>query len=153
MSEKSALIDAVLRTGALSEVYTQDLESDEEPAKAATPVKPNPLHPAAELRQRIWAKVKELAPEATTRETVEAFIKERTGMDLHPDLYGAVLATPGRARMSESIYIRLSNIMDDLDRLSRHVEPPAIQLALEQIVERLENLIEETIGMEGRQDG
>ena len=29
----------------------------EEPAKAATPVKPNPLHPSAELRQRIWAKV------------------------------------------------------------------------------------------------
>lgn len=55
--------------------------------------------------------------------------------------------------MSDSIYVRLSNIMDDLDRLSRHVEPPAIQLALEQIVERLEALVEETIGMEGRQDG
>ena len=44
------------------------------------------------IRQRIWAKVQELAPEARTREAVEAFIKERTGMDLHPDLYGAVLA-------------------------------------------------------------
>ena len=55
--------------------------------------------------------------------------------------------------MSDSIYIRLSNIMDDLDRLSRHVEPPAIQLALEQIVERLDNLLEETIGLEGREGG
>ena len=92
MAEKSALIDAVLRTGALSEVYTQDVEDlQEEPAKAA-PVKPNPLHPSAELRQRIWAKVQALAPDARTREAVEAFITERTGMALHPDLYGAILA-------------------------------------------------------------
>ena len=92
MSEKSALIDAVLRTGALSEVYTQDIEDlQDDPAKSA-PAKPNPLHPSAELRQRIWAKVQELAPEARTREAVEAFIKERTGMALHPDLYSAILA-------------------------------------------------------------
>ena len=45
-----------------------------------------------DLRRRIWAKCQELAPEAKTREAVEAFIKERTGMDLHPDLYKAVLA-------------------------------------------------------------
>ena len=92
MATKSAQVDAVLRTGALSDVFTQDLESDEEPAKAAPPVKPNPLHPSAALRQRIWAKVQELAPEARTREAVEALIKERTGMDLHPDLYSAILA-------------------------------------------------------------
>ena len=92
MSEKSALIDAVLRTGALSEVYTQDIEDlQDEPAKSA-PAKPNPLHPAAELRQRIWTQVQALAPDARTREAVEAFIKERTGMDLHPDLYSAILA-------------------------------------------------------------
>ena len=92
MAEKSAMIDAVLRTGALSEVYTQDIEDlQEEPAKSA-PVKPNPLPSTSqELRQRIWAQVQERAPEARTREAVEAFIKERTGMDLHPDLYGAIL--------------------------------------------------------------
>ena len=45
-----------------------------------------------DLRRRIWAKCQELAPDARTREAVEAFIKERTGMDLHPDLYSAVLA-------------------------------------------------------------
>lgn len=50
--------------------------------------------------------------------------------------------------MSESIYIRLSNIMDDLDRLARHVQPPEVQLAVEHIVDRLDNLVEDTIGME-----
>ena len=50
--------------------------------------------------------------------------------------------------MSESIYIRLSNILDDLTRLARHVEPLPIQLALEHIVDRLDNMVEETIGLE-----
>lgn len=50
--------------------------------------------------------------------------------------------------MSESIYIRLSNIMDDLDRLSRHVQPPEIQLAVEHIINRLEAMVDETIGLE-----
>ena len=50
--------------------------------------------------------------------------------------------------MSDSLYVRLSNIMDDLARLARHVEPPHIQLALEQIVDRLDTMLEETIGME-----
>lgn len=50
--------------------------------------------------------------------------------------------------MSESIYIRLSNILDDLARLARHVQPPEIQMALEHIVDRLDNMVEETIGLE-----
>ena len=50
--------------------------------------------------------------------------------------------------MSDSIYVRLSNIMDDLARLARHVQPLEIQLALEHLVDRIENLVEETIGME-----
>jgi hypothetical protein len=91
MAEKSANVSAVLRTGCLSDVFTQDLEEMPEPEPAkATPAKPNPLHPAAALRQRIWAKVQELAPEAKTREAVEAYIKAHTGMDLHPDLYEAI---------------------------------------------------------------
>ena len=55
--------------------------------------------------------------------------------------------------MSESIYIRLSNIMDDLARLARHVQPLEIQLAVEHLVDRLDNLLEETIGMESPQQG
>jgi hypothetical protein len=49
---------------------------------------------------------------------------------------------------SDSIYIRLSTIMDDLARLARHVQPPEIQLAVEHLVERLDDLVEETIGIE-----
>lgn len=86
MAQKSSCVDAILRTGALSDVFTQDLD-DAQPA----PVKPNPLHPSAELRQRIWAKVQALAPEVSTREAVAAFIQARTGMDLHPDFYQEIL--------------------------------------------------------------
>lgn len=50
--------------------------------------------------------------------------------------------------MSDSIYIRLSNILDDLTRLARHVEPPPIQLAVEHLVDRLDALVEQTIGLE-----
>lgn len=89
MAEKSACVSAVLRTGALSDVFTCDLEDmQEEPAKpAATPAKPT----GQEYRQRIWAQVQDLAPQVKTREAVEAFIKARTGMDLHPDQYQAIL--------------------------------------------------------------
>lgn len=90
MATKSAQVDAVLRTGALSDVFTQDLEPDAPdaaPVQTATPARPT----SAELRQRIWAMVQAQAPEVKTREAVEAFIKERTGMDLHPDLYQAIV--------------------------------------------------------------
>ena len=50
--------------------------------------------------------------------------------------------------MSESIYIRLSNILDDLARLARHVQPLDIQLAVERIVDRLDAIVEQTIGLE-----
>jgi hypothetical protein len=86
MAQKSAQIDAILRTGCLSDVFTQDINEPDE-----TPAKPNPLHPAAALRQRIWAKVQELAPQATSREAVERFIQERTTLALHPDNYGEIL--------------------------------------------------------------
>jgi hypothetical protein len=88
MAEKSSMVSAVLRTGALSDCFTQDLEDmqEPEPAKPTTSAKPT----AADLRQRIWAKVQELAPDVKTREAVEAYIKEHTGMTLHPDLYEAI---------------------------------------------------------------
>ena len=55
--------------------------------------------------------------------------------------------------MSDSIYIRLSNIMDDLDRLTRHIQPPEIQLAVEHLVNRLDAMVEETIGLETPERG
>ena len=50
--------------------------------------------------------------------------------------------------MSDSIYVRLSSIMDDLARLARHVQPLEMQLALEHLVDRLNACVEETIGLE-----
>lgn len=87
MSEKSALIDAILRTGALSEVFTQDLGDPDDTA----PVRES----SQDQRARIWTAVKRQAPEATTREAVEAWIKEKTGLPLHPDQYAAIIARIG----------------------------------------------------------
>ena len=94
------MVSSVLRTGAISDCFTQDLEDmQEEPAKAGPVKDPAPAKPTAqEYRQRIWAQVQALAPEVKTRDQVEAFIKERTGMDVHPDLYAGILARlEGRA--------------------------------------------------------
>ena len=52
--------------------------------------------------------------------------------------------------MSESLYVRLSNIMDDLARLARamDIDQSPHQFALERLVARLDALVEETIGLE-----
>ena len=97
MASKSAMVDAILRTGALSDVFTQDEESipgaTVEPAKA-TPAKPT----SQDLRQRIWRMVQAQAPEARTREAVEAWIQQETGYTLHPDHYAQIIASlEGRA--------------------------------------------------------
>lgn len=90
MASKSSLIDAVLRTGALSEVFTQDREPEdsEEPAKPARPS-------SSDLRSRIWGKVKEAYPHITRREDCEAYIKDVCGLDLTPDNYQAILTALG----------------------------------------------------------
>jgi LAGLIDADG-like domain len=89
MAEKSANVSAVLRTGCLSDVFTSDLEDmqDPEPAKPTMPARPS----SQDLRSRIWARVQVLAPEVRTREAVEAFIQDRTGLTLHPDAYSEIL--------------------------------------------------------------
>ena len=89
MAQKSATIDAVLRTGALSEAFTQDLDdAPETPAAPSTPARPT----SQDLRQRIWVRVQVLAPEVRTREAVEAWVQQETGFALHPDHYRAILA-------------------------------------------------------------
>lgn len=91
MAEKSSMVSAVLRTGALSDCFTQDLEDMPEAASAPAPPPPPARPTAQQLRQRIWAMVQVLAPEARTREAVEAYITAHTGMDLHPDFYSAIV--------------------------------------------------------------
>jgi len=86
MGQKSACVDAILRTGALSDVFTQDFEPE-----ASMPTRAS----SQEQRARIWAAVKRQAPEATTREAVEAWIKTQTGLLLHPDQYGAIITKIG----------------------------------------------------------
>jgi hypothetical protein len=88
MAEKSSMVSAVLRTGALSDCFTQDLE-DMQDTEGATPARPTPT--SQDLRQRIWAIVKDHMPEAASREDVEAWVKKRTGYDLHPDHYVAIV--------------------------------------------------------------
>lgn len=88
MSEKSALIDAVLRTGALSEVYTQDVEDLQD---EHAPASASPQLNSADLRKRIWAMVQAQAPEVKTREAVEAWVHQETGYTLHPDHYGDIV--------------------------------------------------------------
>jgi hypothetical protein len=90
MAEKSSMVSAVLRTGALSDCFTQDLEDmqDSEPSTHTAPAKKT----SQDLRARIWTAVQKQAPDATTREAVEAWIKEKTGLALHPDQYAAILS-------------------------------------------------------------
>ena len=45
-----------------------------------------------DLRQRIWKIVQYRAPEVKSREAVESYIQEHTGMALHVDLYSAILS-------------------------------------------------------------
>lgn len=94
MAEKSACVSAVLRTGALSDVFTCDLEDLQE--SETTPTKRTATLPrltSQEMRQQIWAIVRERAPEATTRDAVEAWVLTQTGLALHPDAYAAILST------------------------------------------------------------
>ena len=53
---------------------------------------------AQDLRQRIWQQVQRMDGTVRSREQVEGFIVARTGYDLHPDHYEAILARlEGRA--------------------------------------------------------
>jgi hypothetical protein len=98
MATKSAQVDAVLRTGALSDVFTQDLDDlSQEPVKPQASAKPQGQSQdtvsstAQALRSRIWTLVQQIAPEARTREDVTRVIMERTGLALHPDHYAEII--------------------------------------------------------------
>jgi hypothetical protein len=87
MAQKSAQIDAILRTGALSDVFTQDINEPEEtqaPAPAHAPT-------SADLRQQIWTHIKQQAPDITGREEAGRWVKERTGYALVESNFPAIL--------------------------------------------------------------
>jgi hypothetical protein len=108
MATKSAQVDAVLRTGALSDVFTQDVTEAEgeeghrarppaPPAQAQAPARPAAQDPvsrtAQALRARIWARVQALAPEVRTRQDIEVWIQQETGYPLHPEHFEHILAS------------------------------------------------------------
>ena len=84
MAQKSAQIDAVLRTGALSEAFTQDIGPEED--------EPDQAKPTAEaLRQQITTRVRQLAPDVTGGKEKVVWITERTGLSWCEDNYQAIL--------------------------------------------------------------
>ena len=88
MAQKSAQIDAVLRTGALSEAFTQDInDEDDQPVPDETPAQPT----SADLRKRIWAHIYKAAPQVKTQDGAMAWVKEQTGLEMHPDHYAQIL--------------------------------------------------------------
>jgi hypothetical protein len=84
MAQKSAQIDAILRTGALSDSFTQDLEDT-----SAEP--PAPVVPVVSLREQIVALLRLDGFEGSTREDYERAVVDRTGLRLMPDNYGAIV--------------------------------------------------------------
>ena len=89
MAQKSAQIDAVLRTGALSEAFTQDInDEDDQPVPEDTPAMPT----SQELRKRIWAQVNAQAPQIKTQDDAKAWVQDRTGLAMEPDNYAQIFA-------------------------------------------------------------
>lgn len=90
MAEKSSFVSAVLRTGALSDVFTQDLEDLKDDREEPAPTPPART-PSADLRQQIWAHIKQQAPDVTGREEAARWVKERTGYALVESNFAAIL--------------------------------------------------------------
>jgi hypothetical protein len=65
-------------------------EMEDETPKREVPEMSQPLDEKA-LRRRIWHLVQSRDTTVKTREDVESFVKARTGMDLHPDFYQAIV--------------------------------------------------------------
>jgi len=88
MAQKSAQIDAILRTGALSDAFTQDLEDE----KDAHPRHGDKPLTGASAREQIVTLLKALGFTGTTREAYAQAVQEGTGLVLHPDNYQAIVA-------------------------------------------------------------
>lgn len=85
MAQKSAQIDAILRTGSLSDCFTQDLE-DEEP-------KPPVVEKLdqGQARKRIVALLHEKGHESRDKAACEQIVKDLTGLALTPEHFGEIV--------------------------------------------------------------
>ena len=95
MAQKSAQIDAVLRTGALSDAFTQDLEDVQEPEEALV----------RQQKHRIVALLKLLGVGAADKAGYEAVVQQYTGLALVPALYPDIIVRL-EARVSERLRTR-----------------------------------------------
>ena len=95
MAQKSAQIDAVLRTGALSDAFTQDLEEVQEPEE--------PL--VRQQKHRIVALLKLLGVRAADKAGYEEVVQQSTGLALVPALYPDIIERL-EARVTERLRTR-----------------------------------------------
>lgn len=81
MAQKSAQIDAILRTGALSDSFTQDVE-EQRPPKALT---------VRDQKRRIVALLQQLGMEAADRAGCEEAVRQHTALPLVPTHYPEII--------------------------------------------------------------
>jgi hypothetical protein len=108
MAQKSAQIDAVLRTGALSDAFTQDLEDVQEPEEALV----------RQQKHRIVALLKLLGAGAADKAGYEEVVQQYTGLALVPALYPDIIV-----QLEARVTARLRT------RAARKAERPGIALA------------------------
>ena len=95
MAQKSAQIDAVLRTGALSDAFTQDLEDVQEPEEQLV----------RQQKHRIVALLKLLGVRAADKAGYEEVVQQSTGLALVPALYPDIIERL-EARVTERLRTR-----------------------------------------------
>lgn len=101
MASKSAQLDAILRTGCLSDVFTQDLDSDEQDLERLPPLgirdpmdAPPDTAPArtiAQLKDEITSLLRRLGLTPTTRQEYETEVFARTGVRLARENYAEIV--------------------------------------------------------------
>jgi hypothetical protein len=81
MAQKSSQIDAVLRTGSLSDYFTQDLEDQSEQAEKLM----------RQQKKRIVTLLKRLGSDAVDKAGYEAAVQQYTGLALVPEAYQEII--------------------------------------------------------------
>jgi hypothetical protein len=95
MAQKSAQIDAVLRTGALSDAFTQDLEDTQEPEAQLV----------RQQKHQIVTLLKLLGTGAADKAGYEDLVQQSTGLALVPALYPDIIERL-EARVTERLCTR-----------------------------------------------
>jgi hypothetical protein len=99
MTEKSACLDAILRTGGLSDVFTQDLDEGQEERPPTPPAAARAVEDAGtatpeqrQLRRQIQQLLHTLGHTPDSRSAYETLVLQHTGLALVPIHYAAIVA-------------------------------------------------------------